>query len=119
MEMSYDYIRLKYLAGKSYEAPLSVDGKIPEDDIRKIIYLRSKEIKKHRENVKNVYEGQFKIDDIAVEKVAEGEGNGLTSRPQMQLSFNPFVQTMFSRRNCLLNPLDQIANLLEIIETAI
>lgn len=76
--MSYDYIRLKYLAGKSYEAPLSVDGKIPEDDIRKIIYLRSKEIKKHRENVKNVYEGQFKINDIAVEKVAEGEGNEST-----------------------------------------
>ncbi len=56
------------MAAKSYETPLSVDGKIPEDDIRKIVYMRSKEIKKHRDNVKNVYEGHFKLDGIAVEK---------------------------------------------------
>jgi hypothetical protein len=119
LELSYDCIRLKYLVGKAYETPLTVDGKTPEYDIRKIIFPRSKHIKKHRENVKNVYEGQFKINDKAVEKIAEGERTGAASTPKIQLNFNPFVQTIFSKRDCLLNPLDQIANLLEIIETAI
>ncbi len=37
LELSFEYLRIKYFTTKAYEQSLYVDGKIPEEDIRKII----------------------------------------------------------------------------------
>ena len=59
LELSFEYLRVKYLSTKSYEQNLYVEGKIPEEDIRKFIVENKDAIKSHRSYVKNVYEKEF------------------------------------------------------------
>ena len=71
MELSYDFIRTKFLTTKSFEQALIIDGKPPEEDIRKIIYEHTNAIKSHRFYVKNVYEKQFQTNPAPTNKLSD------------------------------------------------
>lgn len=72
LELSYDFIKTKFLTTKTFEQALIIDGKPPEEDIRKILYEHTNVIKSHRAYVKNVYEKQFLVNPAPSNKTSEG-----------------------------------------------
>jgi hypothetical protein len=112
LELSFEYLRVKYLSTKAYEQNLYVEGKIPEEDIRKIIIENSETIKSHRSYVKNVYEKEFSTNSKA--KTSSDKPS-----ESLLVNYNLYVQPMFLKKNAVLNPLDQISVILDIVETAV